>query len=329
MNKLEKNAFLLIRRGIAGTRAELARELAVSRPTASTVVEKLLEQELVCERGKGKSTGGTTPILLTVNPKSAYYIGIDLGYTDRMSAVLIDHAGTIISDAETEFSRSDLRDLAEKASFLIKKVSGRKKISGVAVALSGIVDEKTMSVTKSINPFHCGQVVPELLERVTGYPVSIWNRSRAAAVSEAFGGAGDKESDFALISLGASIGSAFWSDGRIFDGRHSSAGEIRNLRLSCGLRFEDALSLTRIQGCGIDNVLELCADGLSQVISIMDLELLILSGRFADFSPDFPEKLEKILQREYSVRVRSARYGRNSAARGAAFRMGEMMILQP
>ena len=137
MNKLEKNAFLLIRRGIAGTRAELARELAVSRPTASTVVEKLLEQELVCERGKGKSTGGTTPILLTVNPKSAYYIGIDLGYTDRMSAVLIDHAGTIISDAETEFSRSDLRDLAEKASFLIKKVSGRKKISGVAVALSG------------------------------------------------------------------------------------------------------------------------------------------------------------------------------------------------
>ena len=328
MNKSEKNAFLLIRRGIAGTRAELARELAISRPTASTVVEKLLEQELICERGKGKSTGGTTPILLTVNPKSAYYVGIDLGYTDRMSAVLIDQAGTIVSDAETEFSRSDLRDLAEKASVLIKKVSGRKKINGVAVALSGIVDE-TMSVTKSINPYHCGRVVPELLERATGYPVTIWNRSRAAAVSEAFGGAGDKESDFALISLGASIGSAFWSDGKIFDGRHSSAGEIRNLRLSCGLRFEDALSLTRIQDCGIDNVLELCADGLSQVISIMDLELLILSGRFADFSMDFAEKLENILQKEYSVRVRSARYGRNSAARGAAFRMGEMMILQP
>ena len=329
MNKLEKNALLLIRRKTAGTRAELARELGVSRPTASSLVERLLEQELVCECGKGKSTGGTTPILLTINSQSAFYIGLDLGYTDRMSAVLLDNAGMIVAEAETEFARSDLHDLAAKAVLLIKKVSGRKKISGVAVALSGIVEEKTMSVIKSINPYHCGRVVPELLERVTGYPVTIWNRSRAAAVSEAFGGAGDKESDFALISLGASIGSAFWCDRKIFDGRHSSAGEIRNLRLNCGLRFEDALSLTRIKGCGIDSVLDLCADGLGQVLSIMDIELLILSGRFADFSPDFPEKLENVLKRDYPVRVRSARFGRNSAARGAAFRMGEMMILQP
>lgn len=326
MNKLEKKAFLLIRRNLAGTRAELARELAVSRPTASSVVERLMDRGLIKECGKGKSTGGTTPILLTVNSKSAYYVGIDLGYTDRMSAVLLDNAGTITAEAETDFNRADLKDLSDKAVLLIKRVSGRKKISGVAVALSGIVDEKTMSVTKSINPYHCGRVVPELLEHATGLPVTIWNRSRAAAVSEAFGGAGDKEKDFALISLGASIGSAFWCDGKIFEGSHSSAGEIRNLRLNCGLRFEDALSLTRIKACGTDSILALCADGLEQVLSIMDFELLILSGRFADFSPDFAEKLEEILKKNYPVRVRSARFGRNSAARGAAFRMGEMMI---
>lgn len=326
MTRLEKNAFLLIRRKVVGSRAELARELGVSRPTASSLVEKLIGQGMILECGKGKSTGGTTPILLMVNSKSAYYIGIDLGYTDRMSAVLTDNAGVIISEAETEFSRSDLRDLAEKTQLLIKKVSGRKKISGIAVALSGIVDEKTMTVTKSINPFFCGTVVQDVLGRVTGMPVTIWNRSRAAAFSEAFGGAGDQESDFALISLGVSIGSAFWCGGRIFEGGHSSAGEIRNLRLNCGLRFEDALSLTRLKGCGIDSVLDLCADGLGQLISIMDLELLILSGRFADFSQDFAEKLEKLLQKEYPVRVRSARFGRNSAARGAALRMGEIML---
>ena len=65
---------------------------------------------------------------------------------------------------------------------------------------------------------------------------------------------------------------------------------------------------------------------LGQLISIMDFELLILSGRFADFSQDFAEKLEKLLQKEYPVRVRSARFGRNSAARGAALRMGEIML---
>lgn len=326
MNRLEKNAFLLIRRGLARTRAELARELGISRPTASSLVEKLLEQDLVRECGKGKSTGGTTPILLNVNKKSAYYIGIDLGYTDRMFAVLIDQSGTIVEKAETDFIRADLHDLSGKALQLVKKVSSRKKINGVAVALSGIVDETAMSVTKSVNPFYCGRIIPELLEQTLKLPVTIWNRSRAAAVSEAFGGAADKEPDFALISLGFSIGSAFWCGGKIFDGCHSSAGEIRNLRLNCGLRFEDALSLTRLKSCCIDSVLDLCADGLGQVLSIMDLELLILSGRFTDFSPDFAGKLEMILKKDFSVRVRMSRFGRYSAARGAAFRMGEMMI---
>jgi predicted NBD/HSP70 family sugar kinase len=228
-----------------------------------------------------------------------------------------------MESAETSFQPSDLHDLAEKSMFLVHQVAGRKKISGVAVALSWIVDESTMNVIKSINPFFCGNVVREVLERTLGIPVTIWNRSRAAAVSEAFGGAGHKESDFALISLGASIGSAFWCNGGIFDGKHCAAGEIRNLRLNCGLRFEDALSLTRIRDCGINGVLALCADGLEQILSIMDLDLLILSGRFSDFSSDFPAQLEKILQKDHAVRVRSARFGRYSAARGAAFRMGE------
>ena len=326
MNKLEKSAFLLIRRNLAGTRAELARELGVSRPTASTLTEHLLEQGLIRECGKGKSTGGTSPILLTVTKNSAYYAGLDIGYGDRMAAVLIDNSGTIVSHAETELVSSDLRDLSEKAVSLLRRISGRKKVSGAAVAISGIVDRDASTVLKSVNPFYCGTGITELLERVLEMPVTIWNRSRAAAVSEAFGGAADRERDFALISLGVSVGSAFWSNGKIFDGCHSTAGEIRNLRLNCGLRFEDALSLTRIRDCGINGILALCADGLEQVLSVMDMELLVLAGRFADFGGDFPEKLEEILKKEHPVRVRSAKFGRLSAARGAAFRMGEIML---
>lgn len=324
MNKLEKNVYEILHRGLTATRAETARELGISRPTASAVVERLLDHELIRECGKGKSTGGTTPILLKLNKRSSYYAGIDLGYSDRMSAVLIDGAGDVVESAETSFQPSDLHDLAQKSALLVRQISGRKKISGVAVALSGIVDESTMCVTKSINPFFCGRIVCELLERTVGTDVTVWNRSRAAAFSEAFGGAGDKERDFALISLGTSIGSAIWCDGRIFEGKHGSAGEIRNLRLNCGLRFEDALSLARVRDCGIQSVLELCADGLEQILSIMDMDLLILSGRFADFSQEFAGQLEEILKKEHNVRVRPARFGRFSAARGAAFRMQEL-----
>ena len=147
-----------------------------------------------------------------------------------------------------------------------------------------------------------------------------------AAVSEAFGGAGDKEDDFALISLGTSIGAAFWCGGGIFNGAGSSAGEIKNIRLGSGESFEDALALPAVRDRSTEEIAGLCADGLGQVVDIMDTGMLILSGRFADFGAGFAPMLEKMMSEKHPVRVRSARYGRFSAARGAAFRLGETII---
>ena len=77
-------------------------------------------------------------------------------------------------------------------------------------------------------------------------------------------------------------------------------------------------------------MLETCADALSQIIDIMDLKLLVLSGRFADFGEDFFSDLERCLrEKDGEIRVRPARFGRYSAARGCAFRMGELFISPP
>ena len=156
-------------------------------------------------------------------------------------------------------------------------------------------------------------------------PVIVGNRSRMAAFSEAFGGAGDKETDFAIISLGKSIGAAFWSRGEIFNGCNSTAGEIRNMRLKNGETFENNLAPETVRNMTMDEIASVCADGLVQLADIMDIELLILSGRFADFGYPFACKLENIMSCQHPVRVRPARFGRFSAARGAAFRMGEIL----
>lgn len=325
MTDTEKNAFIMIRRKLASSRADIARMLGVSRPTASTVVQSLLDAGLIAECGKGKSNGGANPIALAVNRNHAFTIGIDLGYTDCMSAVLIDGAGCIIAEKELNFSPSDLHDLAAKSVEVISEFTAAHPVTGTAVALPGIVDENSMTVLKSINPNYYGNAVRELLEKNLDMPVTIGNRSRMAAFSEAFGGAGDKESDFAIISLGKSIGAAFWSSGNIFNGCRCAAGEIRNMRLANGETFENNLAPDKIKDLTPDQVAELCADGLVQLADIMDLELLILSGRFADFGYPFARKLENIMSCQHPVRVRSARFGRFSAARGAAFRMGELL----
>ena len=315
MTDLEKAAYTLIRRGSARSRAELARKLAVSRPTASTAAEGLLAQGLIRECGKGKSTGGTAPILLSAAADLAGCVGIDLGYTDRMSAVLLDSAGNIVDRKERTFDPQDLHSIAGNTKKMVQSLSAGKKILGVAVALSAIVDERTGTVTSSVNPLFRDGAIGTLLEKNLGCPVFTANRSRAAAISEAFGGAADKEEDFALISLGKSVGAAFWCGGRLFRGSGEAAGEIRNLRTASGERLEQALAPEKTAAARREEILDICADAASQIIDIMDLNLLILSGRFADLGEDFSAALEERLAGAgRPARVRPARFGRFSAA---------------
>jgi len=326
MSKLEKNALILIRRKLVSSRADIARMLGISRPTASAVVQRLISAGMIIECGKGKSNGGKTPIALAVKNDDTRLIGIDLGYSDRISAVLLDNSGSITGQKELEFIPRDLDELTGKTAELVREWAKTEKIAGCAVAVPGIVDEGTAFISRSINPLFCGDTLAEMLKEKLSMPLSVGNRSRMAAVSEAFGGAGDGERDFALISLGVSIGAAFWCGGGIFNGAGSAAGEIKNLRLACGRSFEEALAVPAVSGASPEEVAGLCADGLGQVVDIMDTRMLILSGRFADFGDGFAPLLEETMSVKHPVRVSSARYGRFSAARGAAFLLGETII---
>ena len=325
MTDPEKSAYILIRRRLAVSRAELARHLGISRPTASSVCVSLLEKKLIFECGKGKASRGIAPTLLSANKNLPGVIGIDFGYTDKMSAVLIDGAGDIIAQQEMTFDPSDMQSIVKSAKKIVEYFTLNHAVSGVALALSAVIDEKSRQVLKSVNPLFCSGSFVSVLEEELGQPVFISNRSRAAAVSEAFGGAADKEMDFALISLGKSVGAAFWCGGGLFGGSNSSAGEIRNLRLEDGERLEDALSRERVSVCSRDTILIKCAEALGQIIDIMDFKLFVLSGRFADFGNDFAPQLEKELE-AWQVKVKQAKFGRFSAARGSAFQMVEELI---
>ncbi len=324
MTDPEKNAYILIRRRLAVSRADLARMLGISRPTASSVCESLLDKKLILECGKGKAARGIAPTLLSANKDLPGVIGIDFGYTDKMSAVLIDGAGDIIAQQEMTFDPSDMKSIAASTRKIVEHFTLAHTANGVALALSAVIDEKSRQVLKSVNPLFCSGNFAAVLEEESGLPVFISNRSRAAAVSEAFSGAADREKDFALISLGKSVGAAFWCGGELFCGSNSSAGEIRNLRLMDGERLEEALSRERVAACPRAKIVQKCAEALGQIIDIMDLKLLVLSGRFADFGNDFASELE----REFSgsVKVRLAKFGRFSAARGSAFLMAEESI---
>ena len=322
MNNGEKEALILIRRGTIRSRAELSRTLNVSRPTASVIVDSLLKNSLICEAGRGRSTGGKAPTLLSILPETNHVLGLDLGYKSMLSAVLIDGSGKIVRKNEYEFDPASLEDIGEKSFTAMQELSSSCAVNGVGVALSGIVEKNTGKVLKSINPLFTGNKIKEYLSGKFSLPVLVENRSRMAAYSEAYGGAADQEKDFALISLGRSIGAAFWLNGQLFTGQ----SEIRNLRLKKKKTFEEALSPSSTGANSPEEVISCCADGLGQLLEIMGMERIVLSGRFADMGKDFAFQLEKALNKEHICKVDMAKFGRFSAARGAAFLQGEKIL---
>ena len=313
MNNGEKEALILIRRGSIRSRAELARTLRISRPTASVIVDSLLKNSFIREAGRGRSTGGKAPTLLSVREEINHILGLDLGYKSRLSAVLLDGTGTVLRKKEYEFDPNSLEDIGEKSYTAMQELAGSLTVNGAGVALSGIVEKNTGKVLKSINPLFTGYKIKEVLSEKLDLPVFVENRSRMAA---------DQEKDFALISLGRSIGAAFWLNGQLFTGQ----SEIRNLRLKKKKTFEEALALSGTSCDATGEIISCCADGLGQLLEIMGMERIVLAGRFADMGKDFASQLEKELNKEHICKVTIAKFGRFSAARGAAFLQGEKIL---
>jgi hypothetical protein len=70
------------------SRADVARQTRLTRVTVSDIVAELIDRGLVAEVGRGPSTGGKTPILLSVVDDSHHLIAIDLAEDEFRGAVV-------------------------------------------------------------------------------------------------------------------------------------------------------------------------------------------------------------------------------------------------
>src|SRR4029453_19490295 len=70
------------------SRADLARLTGWTRTSVSDLVSSLIDDGLMEEVGRGRSSGGKSPILLRVAPEGRLLIGLDLGEAQFSGAVV-------------------------------------------------------------------------------------------------------------------------------------------------------------------------------------------------------------------------------------------------
>ncbi|MER5750145.1 ROK family transcriptional regulator [Streptomyces sp. NPDC002088] len=234
----------------AASRAQLARETGLSKPTVSSALASLEAAGLVREVGTHAPERGRTAVLYAPDPAAGYALGVDVGRS-RLRVAVADLDGTLVARADVRNrarGSGALADLIVSAARQVVANSGvdpAEVVHGV-VGTPGVYDEKQRRVRYAMHLPGWGRAgLLDRLREELGVPLEVHNDANLAALGEYTYGVGAGSRLFAYILIGTGLGMGVVSEGRLFTGAHGLAGEIGFLPWpgqSKPERLEDAVS---------------------------------------------------------------------------------------
>jgi N-acetylglucosamine repressor len=209
------------------SRAEVARSTGLTRTTVGDVVGELLDDGMVEEVGRGPSTGGKSPILLSIVGDARQVIGVDLGES-TFSGALVNLRGEVRRVVELPVEGRN-GDAAQDLVFaLVDELIAEAPSTplGIGVGTPGLVDTRTGTIRWAVNLDWQDLPLGGLLHERYGLPSNVANDSQAAALAEYTFGDGRRDPNLITIKVGRGIGAGLVLNGSLFQGDGFGAGEI-------------------------------------------------------------------------------------------------------
>lgn len=210
-------------------RVGLARQTGLSSASVTNVVGALLAEGLVVEVGTEESDGGRPRIVLAVNPEFGVVIGVDVGETGvRVEA--FDLTMTELAGTQVVSQDYDPAEIVASAAAAVNRLRAQlerdgRRILGVGVAVPGAVEhDRDIHVHA---PSVGWEAVPlgALFGDRIDLPLYIENGAKTLGRGEMWLGAG-RGYKHAVVTLWATgVGAAIFTDGSLYQGAASSAGE--------------------------------------------------------------------------------------------------------
>jgi predicted NBD/HSP70 family sugar kinase len=215
-----------------GSRAELARLLGISQPTAGRIVDELLAAEVLEElqetptgpEPKNNNKLGRPSRMLRLDSTHPRFVGIQLGVTETRLASLPLGVGNDerwdVSFATPGTAEQWLKELRQVA----PKVAS-KGLWGVLVSAPGIVDEKVGRILFSPNLHWTEKAdLPGLIRQIWDSPVLLVQEERALSLGHHAAVASDE--NFLLVDFGEGVGGAVVVGGQSYSSPLPISGEL-------------------------------------------------------------------------------------------------------
>lgn len=236
----------LLRRGAVMSRADIARELGLTRATVGNAMTALLGSGLVME-GVASQAGprvGRPGVDVMLDPAGAFSIGVEIGMRS-ISVVVINLVSTVVAQRHDRIG--DFRDPDQLVGRILRTVEELRgeadmpsdRISGVGVAIPGLVDRDGVVVNAPFLEWRRFPIRDRLAAALPAdWLVRIQNDASAFAAAERAAGLNFESEDLLLVLMTEGIGGALVREGRVVGGGHGYAGEIGHTILSTGGRAD-------------------------------------------------------------------------------------------
>ena len=226
------------------SRTQIAELSLLSKPTISRVINDLLDNDIVIEtrEGNSASTGGRKPVMITLNSKGRYVVGVDLGTTNTVVA-MANLKGEIIKKKRVPTNRNhSVENILTQVSSMVNEIineSGisRDLIEGLGVSEAGVVEKETGIIKFSPN-FNWKNVnISDLLQEKTRLKTIADNCTRVMAKGEMWYNTNSKINNLFYVNVGYGIGSSLVINGQVYN-NYSEFGHIpiteKNIKCNCG-----------------------------------------------------------------------------------------------
>ncbi|VGO13815.1 N-acetylglucosamine repressor [Pontiella desulfatans] len=227
-------------------RADLAKELGMTRNTASNIVTDLLQAGLVIETEFRRAGAGRPGLLLELAHNGGFAIGAEIDI-NRIIVIVVDFKGKMLweESAKTSATQSQQETISTAEQLVQNALEWGKgeglKPLGIGLGLAGLVDAENGSLTYA--PTLGWKDVPfqKLWESKFEVPVYLDNEANTSALGYHAYADRSNARNLAYLSIGVGMAAGLLLDGHLFHGSSGFAGQAGHMKIrtdgepcSCG-----------------------------------------------------------------------------------------------
>lgn len=216
------------------SRSDISQKMGINVVSISNYIDDFIKHNLVYEKELDVSEGGRRPVLLDLNARAGFAIGVGLNLMN-MVGLLVDLKGNIITKTQVVRPQASVKEVSECLLEIVREILRRSKgytenIKGIGVGIAGLINKKDGSVhwPQKMDHYYTYASVDlplrELMEKEFNLPVLIENDATSACFGEHWLDlAGGYKN---ILYMFSGVGCGIIINGEVYRGSQGYAGEL-------------------------------------------------------------------------------------------------------